>query len=187
MNEEIIDFHNNGNNNPDILTKYSNMTVICLKWISRLFLSCAVVSMLFGLILSLYTKSFVLTFGFELPFINLDSLHGWIINLLFQYSVIFFAYKGFLGILQMYFCLFVHACTSIDIIIDLLSTFNKYIDESFEKNQQFHTEAIDYLQIIINLHKKNNLYKRFYIPRAFLIFNFFLIGSCQKLKIFLTN
>lgn len=138
--------------------------------------------------MSLYTKSLVLTFGFELPFINLDSLHGWIINLLFQYSIIFFAYKGFLGILQIYFCLFVHACTSIDIVIDFLSTFNTFIDENFETNQQFHTEAFDYLQNIINLHKKNNLYERAFIYEKLVQFFFFLlIGSFRKLKTFLTD
>lgn len=155
MNEEMIEFHKNENN--PILMKYSNMSVLCLKWISRLFIACGVVSVLFGIIMCFYTKSLVLTFGFELPFINLKSLHGFIINSLFQYSVIFFAYNGFLAFVHMYFSLFIHVCTEIDIIIDLLSVFNKYIVENFEFNPKFYNEAVKYLQKIIKMHKKNNL------------------------------
>lgn len=153
MNEEMIKFHKNYKNNP-ILIKYGNLTVICLKWISRLLLACGIVSFLFGLIMCVYTKSLVLTFGFQLPFINLNSLHGFIINSLFQYSVIFFAYNGFLAFVHMYFSLFIYVCTEIDIIIDSLAVFDKFIVENLNFNQKM---AVGYLKAIIKLHKKNNL------------------------------
>lgn len=157
MNLEIIELHKNKNKNPEILMKYANVTDTCLKWITRLFLVCYIVSVFFGPILCIYTKSFVLTFGFQLPFIHFNSLHGFIINFFFQNFCIYLAYKGFTAFIRIFFCLFINACTEIDLIIDLLSEFSKFVHENFEFNQNFNKEALEYLLNIIKLHKKNNL------------------------------
>lgn len=157
MNLEIIEFHKNKNNNPEILIKYGKVTEVCLKWISRLFLACFLVSISFGPIMCVYTNSLVLTFGFQLPFISVNSLHGFFINFMFQNSCIYFAYKGFNGFMRIYFYLFINGCTEIDTIIDSLLKFSEFIDANFEFNQNFDIEAKDYLQTIIKLHKKNTL------------------------------
>lgn len=157
MNLEIIEVHKNKNKNPEILMKYAMLTDTCLKWISRLFLACALISGSFGPIMSVYTKSLVLTFGFQLPFIPINSFYGFFINFLFQNSCIFYAYKGFAGFIRLYFYLFINGCTEIDIIIDSISEFSKFIEANFEFNQKFDNEALKYLLNIIKLHKKNNL------------------------------
>lgn len=158
MNIETVEFHKNEKNKPEILMKYANITVFCLKWITRTFLACYVSSIAFGPLICIYTNSLVLTFGFQLPFINLDSLHGFIVNLMFQNSCVYCAYKGFTALIRIYFSLFIQACTEIDIIIDSLSEFSKFIKSNFEFNQNFPKEAAEHLVTILKIHKKNNLF-----------------------------
>lgn len=157
MNIEIIEFHKNKKNDQEILIKYGKVTETCLKWISRLFLACFIVSVSYGPIMCVYTNSLVLTFGFQLPFISINSLHGYFINFMFQNSCMYFAYKGFNGFMRIYFYLFINGCTEIDIIIESLLEFSKFIDANFESNQNFNAEAKYFLHTIIKLHKKNTL------------------------------
>lgn len=157
MNVEIIKFHKDDRNNHKILMKYASLSAICLKVCSHLFFIVSMVSFSFGIIMSVYTKSLVLSFGFEIPFINLQSFHGFIINHLFQDWSCFVGYKGFTGFIRIYFSLFIHACTEIDIIIDQLSAFNSFIIENFENCEIFEKESARYLVTILKMHKENNL------------------------------
>lgn len=157
MNLEIIKFHKNDKNNHEILMKYAKLSTMCLQVCSHLFFVVAMVSFSFGIIMSVYTKSLVLSFGFQIPLINLQSLHGFIINFLFQDWSCFVGYKGFTGFIRIYFSLFIHACTEIDIIIDQLSLFNLFIVGNFETCKNFQKESASYLDNILKMHKKNNL------------------------------
>lgn len=158
MNFQIIKFHKNESNNHEILRKYGKLSIICLKICSHLFFSCFMISISFGLLMSVYTRSLVLTFGFQLPFINFNTFYGWLINLIFQEFTILVAYKGFTAYIRMYFSLFLFTCTEIDIIINQLSEFSTFIEENYSNNKNFEKEASAYLEDIIKLHKKNSLF-----------------------------
>lgn len=83
INDTIRDFHNldfNANIKSSILTPYATVSVLIIKLIDMAYLICAIVICLYPLFVYLGTNELILHFGFILPWVDENAIHGYVLN-----------------------------------------------------------------------------------------------------------
>lgn len=103
-------------------------------------------------IVALITKKRFLPYGFILPFIEPNTIIGYVLNLAYQYFQTFVTVFGFLGFTKIYLTLIIHGCNEIAIIVDMIDDLNCLIaskntkkNDELEYNQRCYKQLKDIL------------------------------------------
>lgn len=122
--------------------KYTKISKILHDIIDAVLILAGLSFVISSILLTLITSTYILPYGFIIPFTDPNTLIGYIINLLYQYFQTYTVVFGFLGFSRIYLTLVIHGCTEIATMVDMINDLNKLI---LSKNcKKADAEVIEY-------------------------------------------